>query len=308
MNAGHHITDASPFVRHETHSGALFVSGKDALDLLNRLSTQKVDDLLHGQVKETLFTNEKGRVIDAALAFRTREGVLLLTSPGRSDALRAWLEKFTIMEDCAYDDRSGDYAQLLLYGDIPHLPGFEPHDDGHSAEVTLGGAPCIALRFRSVTGSSMRLLVPPDSSAAVMASLAESYAVIDDDAFHLWRVIRRMPAVGYEIGEHANPLESGGGAAVNFTKGCYIGQEVIARLDSYDKVQRQIAGLHFHADASPLSHGDVLMAGTRDAGFVTTVRRNPTTGEWVGLGLLRKAFLTPGLELTCGGLTVTVLE
>ena len=295
-----------PFFRSEPANGTIFMNGHDALDLLNRLSTQKLDDLAVGEVRETLFLNEKGRTIDATHVYRTREGVLLLTAAHRAEPLRLWLEKYTIMEDCTYEDRSADFTQLALFGHIPHLPGFIPDAAGHGSDIVLADVPCIALRCASVTGSSMRILVPPSSAADVSHVLDMSYPGCNDEEFQLWRVRELVPAMGHELGEHANPLESGAVASVNFVKGCYIGQEVIARLDTYDRVQRHPVRLRFGDDARSLAAGSPLTAADLDAGYVTTVVRDPASGDWVGIGLVRTAFCAAGSELTCSGVPVVV--
>ena len=103
------------------------------------------------------------------------------------------------------------------------------------------------------------------------------------------------PAFGSEMGEPYNPLEAGLIGAIDFTKGCYIGQEVIARLDSYDRVQKYLAVLRF-SDGADATAGASLAHEGRTAGAVTSLYRTPG-GELRGLGYVRTAAAEPGQTL-----------
>ena len=109
--------------------------------------------------------------------------------------------------------------------------------------------------------------------------------------FKLWRIDQLVPAVGFELSLLANPLEAGASAAVDFEKGCYIGQEVIARLDSYDKVQRLPQRLlRLPGNDAEAGTGDVLFSEGKNAGFLTTIAFDPRDGQQRAIALLRHAF------------------
>ena len=291
------------FFRDECARGVVRIEGNDTLDLLNRLTTAKLDDLASGQVRETLVTTEKGRVIDAVSVMRRETDVLLLTSENMAGPLITWLDKYTIMEDCRYADASAEYAQFSVYrippGGIDGLPSPEA---GSAAQLQIGDVRADVLHHDSVTGAGLRLLCDAADAEKLDAFLSGACSLprIGDHAFMLWRVDALVPAVGHELSEHANPLESGGSGSVDFEKGCYIGQEVIARLDSYDKVQRTPRRLAW-PDGAPdaLPPAAALSADGRNAGFVTTHVFDPRSGSYRGIGLIRNAYTEAGTALIC---------
>ena len=134
------------------------------------------------------------------------------------------------------------------------------------------------------------------SASGVREALLRAGATpIGADAYEALRVAQAAPAYGQEMGQPYNPLETGLIGAIDFAKGCYIGQEVIARLDTYEKVQKHLVTLQFSEDAR-VSQGDSLAAEGRAVGLVTSV--SPLTGDGlVGLGYVRKAHANPGCRL-----------
>jgi folate-binding protein YgfZ len=214
--------------------------------------------------------------------------------------VQQWLEKFTIMEDCEYTLVSALYGQFAVYGTLPALP-FDIPAEGQVRTMEIGGVPVDVLRLTRVTGASLQLLCRRDESERMLEGLSSlGLPQIAEEDFHRWRVRNLVPAVGNELGELSNPLEAGAGAVVDFHKGCYIGQEVIARLDSYDKVQRQLVRLRWHlalpTDSLP---GRQLLFDARDAGFITTQVPETDGATQVGIGCVRKTWATPGTVLHC---------
>jgi folate-binding protein YgfZ len=117
---------------------------------------------------------------------------------------------------------------------------------------------------------------------------------VGPDAVEALRVELGIPAFGKELGESYNPLEAGLLPLISFTKGCYIGQEVVARLNTYDKVKKRLVGLRWNGE-SPEAGAPLLMEG-KQAGVMTTSARSPRFGG-IGLGYVRKAHATTGTEL-----------
>ncbi|HKQ62979.1 MAG TPA: glycine cleavage T C-terminal barrel domain-containing protein, partial [Candidatus Polarisedimenticolaceae bacterium] len=101
-----------------------------------------------------------------------------------------------------------------------------------------------------------------------------------------WRVLRGVPAAGAELNEEHNPLEAGLWDAVSFDKGCYVGQEVVARLRTYDKVARRLVGLEFAAGTLPPERGTPLFDAGREVGSVTSALRLPG-GRTIALGYVK---------------------
>ncbi|GIT45139.1 MAG: hypothetical protein Ct9H300mP11_30750 [Chloroflexota bacterium] len=123
---------------------------------------------------------------------------------------------------------------------------------------------------------------------------------IGANAVNAIRINYGIPEYGPELGEPYNPLEAGLIGSVDFTKGCYIGQEVIARLDSYKKVKRHLVTLTFDNGAA-VSSGDELEQDGQPVGMVTSVAPESSDGVLKGLGYVKATIASPGSKLTISG-------
>ena len=288
----------------ETGYGCLKATGEDALDLLNRLSTNKVDHLEPGHWAPTVLTSDRGRIVDLLSVINAGESVYLITSPGQQQSVIDWLDKYTIMEDLEVEDVSATTAVLavagagaeavlgLESGDPERLPGLQYP----APTVSIAGTEAIAISSPLGTLPCCMLVCTTEVSGAIAAGLSSCGASeAGTDAWEALRVSSGAPAFGSEMGEPYNPLEAGLIGAIDFTKGCYIGQEVIARLDSYERVQKYLSVLTF-SNGSDAAAGSPLYLDGRQAGTVTSVYRTPA-GELRGLGFVRTASATPGQVL-----------
>ena len=123
------------------------------------------------------------------------------------------------------------------------------------------------------------------------------FNLIGDDAYNCYRVIRGIPASPNELNDQFNPHEANLLDKISFSKGCYIGQEVIARLETYDKVQRNLKGISF--DEPVNSDGQLMISDEKgtDAGIVTSISYSQKCGKYIGLAYIRKAFSENGTSL-----------
>ena len=310
------IYDASPI-------GRLKVTGSDGLDLLHRLSTNAVENLAPNQGANTILTDDRGRIIDLLTVINLGDHVLLLTSPNQQQRIIAWLDKYTIIEDITVEDISS-----VVPAPSPVVPA-EAGTHGPDTRTAMLGlvGPDAAKVATAVTGVSATDLQPScaiplsDESAHLircdMTTLPNFYvlgnaATIADiwqraidsgatpmglEAYQALRVHLGIPAHGSELTDAYNPLEAGLMGAISFTKGCYIGQEVIARLDTYQKVQRRLVSLTLPHAAEP---GTRLMHDNREVGILTSVSPLPANGQTQGLAYVRTAAAEPGARLTLG--------
>lgn len=288
----------------ETGYGCLKATGDDALDLLNRLSTNKVDHIEPGHWAPTVLTSDRGRIVDLLCVINAGDAVYLLTSPGQQQPVIEWLDKYTIMEDLEVEDVSATTAIIAVAGaDAEAVLGLEGSDPERmpglqypAPTVAIGGKDIIGISHPLGSVACCLLVVPLADVSAVVAALGVSGASeADAQAWEALRVSSGAPAFGSEMGEPYNPLEAGLIGAIDFTKGCYIGQEVIARLDSYERVQKYLSVLRF-SDGCDATAGTALYLEGRQAGTVTSVYRT-SGGELRGLGFVRTASATPGQVL-----------
>lgn len=285
----------SAAVHDSSYVGRVRATGVDVLDLLHRLSTNDVVSLEAGQGAPTIFTTERGRVLDLVIVFNLGDHVLLLTGPQTRDKVVEWIDKYTIVEDVVLENVTLSTAMLSVIGpkapatlgDLVgvELDSFEAH---RSSQISIAGVEGHVLRRDMVGLPRYELLVSSGDAERVWQKVTEAGAVpMGLEAFEALRVGNGVPGFGSELGESYNPLETGLWGSVSFTKGCYIGQEVIARLDTYQKVQRHLVSLSF-SPGSQVSAGAELSKDGKGVGRVTSVARVPTDGQVIGLAYIRK--------------------
>lgn len=278
-----------------TSHGVIRAVGTEFIELLHRLSASEVIHLKPGMCGEAVLTNEKGRVLDVVLVVPHESETLLLISRGKRDELLAWFDKYTIMEDVKYTDVTSEFIQYEVMGVQYHREIEQTPDAWMTARRDDG---IEIFHHKSMTGSGVRLLALRESRERVEEML-RNVPRVSYEAQHLWRVMNGFPSVGHELTAQFNPLESGAATAVSFTKGCYIGQEVIARLDSYNKVQRHLKRLQLTPPCTDDSLLPVeLKSENENAGVLTSLAFDPSTNITHGLGLIRIRYETVGTMLT----------
>ncbi len=255
----------------------LRVSGKDAKGLLHRLTTNEVDARREGEAFPNVFTSEKGRVLELATMIVTGEGIIVLgQAPGQ--ALARWIQKRVFREEVRVEDLSERYRVVSV------LEGtFEPPEE---ALATVRGA---------VAGLSGVHAVAPKTFIPEGTELGP-------EAFEHERIRRGVPWLGKDVSDENNPHEAALGAAISWDKGCYIGQEVVARLDTYDKVQRHLRRMRLSAEAAP---GTRLVQRGEDVGHLTSV--SVREGEALALGYVHRR-ADAQAPISAGGASVTLLD
>ena len=294
------LADRSPI-------GRLQATGPDVLDLLNRLSTNRVDPLDPGTGAATALTTNKGRIIDWITVLHPGDRTVILTSPPCSEAVGAWIDRYTIIEDVTVEDVTPSTALIGVLG--PAAEAVVEEVLGPSAAelpplgcrtVPWGAGALLVARTSPLGVPGYDLMVDAGDAAALWDALAEAGAAhgvqpIGLEAMEALRVENGLPRWGQELGEAYNPLEAGLTESVSWTKGCYIGQEVVARLWTYHKVQKYLVSLTFqgNSEARP-APGAALHVGDARVGALTSVTFSPGAGALLGLGYLRAAHATVG--------------
>ena len=264
--------------------GRLRAAGADTLDLLNRLTTNNLETLPDGAARSTVLTNGDARVIDHLRVAAAGGAFWLLASPGRAAAVAEWIDLYTFGEEIAVDDRSGATAQLTVAGplaaDALSRAGLPAPAPDCAAEG--GGALVVASPFGA--GPAYDVILPARDAASAREALLDAGAVeAGAETFEAHRIAQGVPAWGAEFGMFNNPLEARLLGSISDDKGCYTGQEVIARLQTYRKVQRLLMAFTTAGAASP---GGVLEAEDGStAGVVTSAFPHPGGGS-VGLALV----------------------
>lgn len=299
--------------------GRIRMRGASGADLLHRLSTNDIVHLGLGQGLRTVLTTPIGRIIDLLTVYRLEDALVLITGPGQGGPVYSHLRKNIFFNDKVTLEPMGQsHAQLALYGPgaaplLEQLAGAPLPDLAlhASAELVLAGAPTLVARALPLGGAGFRLLVPAEQAAALRAELAAGgAAALGEAMFDLLRVEHGYAAVGHELGQEYIPLETGLTDAVSFRKGCYVGQEIIARMESRGRMAKRLCGLRLSsADVGGLVTPAKLDVGGKEAGDLTSVVVSPRLGP-VALAYVRTAHAEQGAQVGIAGssLTAEVVE
>lgn len=282
--------------------GWLRVTGPTRLDFLQRLSTNDFRQLSPGGGLPTVLANAAGRVIALLQAYAAEDALYLRTPPRRANALASYLNNLIFWNDqVEVVDLTPQTAQCGLFGAqaadaLRRLTGIALDDL----------APCAWRSGQVEGGAAVRVcrggeLETPDwtvvtaAGAPLRAALAAIGPALTHDQVEILRVEKGVPAWGHELSDQVTPLEAGLGAAVADNKGCYTGQEVIARQLNYDKVTRRLVGLLLpdNAAADALS-GAVVAGGSGRGGFLGTALWSPALSRPIALAIVPRSLAELG--------------
>jgi len=261
-------------VMDRSHCGRLRVTGARRLDLLQRLTTNDLRGIASGAGTQTVLLSDKGRIVDDLRLYAGEDHLLLLTSAGNAARVKEHIEKYRFRDDVTLEDVTSSTAMLSLYGPqsahlLEWLTGAKKLGDlplHHAVDLAIDAVPLRAARTADVGGAGFHLIVQAADAPRIWKACFErgaSHGVtpLGEEAWEMLRIEYGVPRFGRELTDERNPLEAGLDAGVSFTKGCYIGQEVVARLDSRQKVSRHLVGLWLEpgpapADGSPVEAPD----------------------------------------------------
>ncbi len=277
-------------------------TGNDRLDLINRLSTNQVVPLDEFSFVKTVLTSDKGRIIDLLTLYNLGEIVFASCSFDNAKTVLAHLYKYTIMDDFAPADLSGSHITILFFGDkaiecIAKIAGINATGlDENKFTVTGAHDAVISLNDSAFGGLEFIYSVNDKDyweSKIFSDEIVNEFGLneITDTQFDVKRIELGIPAFGKEMNELTNPLECGLNKYVSFTKGCYIGQEVIARLDAYDKISKHMVGLKIGSGILPDKNEELrITTDGKECGFVTSIAHSDKYGS-IALGFIKTIFL-----------------
>ncbi|MCU0502836.1 MAG: hypothetical protein MUC51_13920 [Anaerolineae bacterium] len=291
-------------------NGWLRVSGRDRLDFLQRLSTNDFRKLAPGAGLPTVLATAAGRMIALLIACASEDAVYLRTAPGRAGTLTSHLSNLIFWNDqLEVSDLSTETVQFGLFGPgaakwLADAAGVALDDLQPYAwrSGSIGDAPAMLQRGGALEASDWTVIAAAKHVDALRAILTAAAPALSEGQAEVMRVEKGIPAWGSELSDQVTPLEAGLRAAISDNKGCYTGQEVIARQLNYDKVTRRMVGLLLPADA-PISElrGATIAAGGSGhsrGGFVGTTVWSPALSRPIALAFVPRDVTEPGTEVT----------
>ncbi|NTW97400.1 MAG: aminomethyl transferase family protein [Oscillochloris sp.] len=296
--------------------GRIWMRDRDAAALLHRLSTNQIEKLTPGQGTRTVLATPISRIIDLLTVHRTADGLLLVTSPGNGPAIFRHLRKNIFFNDTVrLEDVGASLAQLALYGPraAELLCGLGLPADGLSAYGVAPAQwrdwPLYVARCQPMGGGGLAVYAPAEALGALSQALIDAgAATLDQETYDVLRVEAGQGAFGRELSQDYIPLEAGLWDAVSFNKGCYVGQEIIARMESRGRLAKQLRGLRLPGGLPDgLALPTMIVAGGKDAGALTSVAQSPRHGL-IGLAYVRSAYAEPGAALEVGGAAAEVVS
>lgn len=271
------------------------LQGPDAPSFLQGLASQDLARLGTGEAATTLFLTERGRPVclawvaasvdraepDAAVAAGAPPGgaprrrFYVMADEGARATLPAHLRRFRVMED----------VELEEIGETPRLVGVA----GPDRDRIVADAGGVILGAEAIRGDPLSFLL---LSSEVPAISLPPFAA--GPAVEAWRLRVGLPRTGVDLDPERIATELSLGDAISHSKGCYVGQEVVARTSGRGHVRRQRIGFRFAWDGPAIPRGAELRAGEAPAGYVTSTAREPGSGDGLGMGYVTADALASG--------------
>jgi aminomethyltransferase len=288
--------------------GMLKFTGKSRLDLINRMSTQGVLNLQPGEGAATVLTTDIGRIIDRLILYADKAAVYCVTGEGHGADVSAYLRRFVFFnDDFQVEDLGTSTTILAVYGSgasraLGALFGEVDLPLHHWRQADLDGAAVYLHRTDPIAGDGYFVSCHEDDRVALAQAIVEAgITPAGEAAFEYLRIESQLPRFGRELTLDYIPLEAGLWSDVSFNKGCYTGQEIIARLESRGRLAKRL--VHLTAD-EPLAAGSPLQAGGRSAGSITSAAQGPQGTQ--ALAYVKTAVLKQAEPLSAGEIAVSV--
>lgn len=287
------------------------LKGNDVLDFLHRISTNSVKNMVKEEVAKTIFTTEKGRIIDTATIINLDENQLLVCSQEHQEKMMMWLHKYVISDDVKINNINGKYTLLEVLG--PQTDSFMTLISGSIVNninpntikiINTDGIIFFLMKHFDHNGQLIYwILADPVYAQKLIRYMIENkdpfnFNLIGEEAYSHYRIENGIPIAPNEINDLHNPHEVGLMNLVNTTKGCYIGQEVIARLDTYDKVQKSLCGFTFSETINDYEKLVLFDESNVEAGNITSTVYSFKFKKHIGIGFVKCKYFEEGTVLT----------
>lgn len=290
-----------------SYRGRIEVSGAESVQFLNGMITNDVAALEENAWMLTAFPNVQGRLVAFARVLKLgQQRFLFDTEAATHAAVLKNLQRFTLAGDFRVTDRTREVSHFSVQGaasdDIIRLTfGEDAANVARHRVLTLNvnDAPLHIIRATHTAEDGFDIIISTVRAAALYDELlANGARPVGLQAFETLRIEAGIPRYGVDLTEQNVVLEAGLDEAVSYTKGCYIGQEIIARIHWRGHAAKQLVGVEFESE-EPVAAGTTLIAASdgKEAGRITSATLSPALKRTIAIAMLRYAYLAPETEV-----------
>ncbi|MDP2362136.1 MAG: glycine cleavage T C-terminal barrel domain-containing protein [Ignavibacteria bacterium] len=296
---------------YKNTSSIIELKGTDSLDFLHRISTNSMKNLNKEEVKKTIFTSEKGRIIGVSTILNFESYLLLITSALSKQKVMSWINKYIIGDDVLLSDASHRFNLFEIIG--PQSDSFlslfvgdtiNSVTDNSFKVVSADGVLFFLAKLKDDKGiCKYWILAEQENGKKLVNNMIENkgpfdFNLVGDEAYNAYKIENGIPSDPNELNDNFNPHEAKIIDLIDFKKGCYIGQEVIARLDTYDKVQKNLIGLCFSELINTNDKFSLLDDQQNEVGVITSIAYSPKIKKNIALGYIKKSLAVQGTKVS----------
>jgi folate-binding protein YgfZ len=313
LRAQFHAIVSNAAVYTLANRAKITLTGNDRTRWLNGMITNNIRDLGPGRGVYAFLLNPQGHILADLHAYNRGKTLLLETDLSQLPKTLSTFDHYIIMDDVEVTDVSQQFAVVGVAGlhskKILQTAGFDlpALNPLQFAELNWHGFPSIVARGDNPAVDSYEIWLDPTQSAEAQRALsAAGVHPVGDDALELLRIASGIPRYGQDIRERDLPQETSQERALHFSKGCYIGQEIVERIRSRGAVHRNFTGFRVNGEAP--APGTVIQADGKDVGEITSSAVIPAGNSDVpvALGYLRREAGLPGKKLSAADTELTI--
>jgi len=294
--------------------GFVEVSGSESEMFLTGLITNDVKTLAENIWLNAAFPNAQGRLLAVVKCWKAGGKFYFDTEDKTYETVLKNLERFTLAGDFKVADLSGEFACFSVQGkEIPDFKFEIPNEEKQMIETDFDGEKLIILNHADIGEKGFYFYVKQTVAESFKEYLHElGIKTVSDQAFEVLRIEAGLPLYGVDMDDATVVPEVNLPDLISYNKGCYIGQEVIARIHFRGRVAKQLTGLIFEdlsepsASAGGLIGAEIKSFDDKNAGKITSVAYSPKLEKQIALAFVRYAFLEEGTRLKIGDSTATV--
>lgn len=296
------------------------LTGGDRVRWLNGMVTNNIRDLAAGRGVYAFLLNPQGRILGDMFVYNQGEALMVETDRSQAEKIVATFDHYIIMDDVEVTNVSDQQTALGLAGprsrailntagiEVPNLQPLQMI--APRCNCDCGCLECTVISGEDAPQESYEIwLAPKDVHSTWQALLAAGATPVGGEALEMQRIVAGIPLYGVDIRERDLPQETEQMRALNFNKGCYVGQEIVERIRSRGNVHRKFTGFLMEG-AAAIAAGEKIVSAGKEVGEITSVAalRTAAGKPAFALGYIRREVGVPGREVTIGTATATVIQ